>query len=116
MALIYALRRDHELLATGTAKELAMRANVSTADIRKMATPEWREKYPKMPYAEVISIRVDKDKPWVPCKKNDFEVYKLVKMGLSFTDVADFFGISEIMAENAYNRAANGRYGPCELF
>ena len=116
MALIFAIRREHDLIATGTAKELAERANVSTADIRRMATPEWRDEHPTLPYAEVVSILVDPSEPWKVCKRNDFEVYKLVKLGLSFNDIADYFGISEIMAENAYNRAANGRYGPCGPF
>lgn len=114
--MIYALRKNGALLATGTAKEIAKAINVSTSDVRKMATPEWHAKYPKMMYTEFISVRLEKDEPWRPSRENDIGVYKMVRFGMSFDDVADYLGISEGSVQSAYNRAANGRYGPCELF
>lgn len=116
MAMIYALRHNGDLLATGSAKELAERLSVTTEDIRKMASDEWRTKYTKMPYTEFIGVRMEKDKEWRACKENDSFVYRLVRMGMSFNDVSDYIGISEGMAQSAYNRVANGRYGPCEQF
>lgn len=116
MAMIYALRKNGMFLAAGTAEELAETINVTTQDIRKMANPEWHERFPKMPYTEFIAVRLRENEPWRACKENDVGVYRMVKFGMSFHDIADYLGISVIMAENAYNRAANGRYGPCELF
>lgn len=115
MAMIYALKQGDRFIAAGTAKEIAKKLKVSTADVRKMASEKWRKKYPKMPYTEFLSVRLEQDEHWKPSREHDTVVYKLVKMGLSFSDVADSIGISELMAENAYNRVSNGRYGPCDF-
>lgn len=112
MPLLYVVRRaNDEFMAAGTAQELAKRLNVTMAYFRRMASEDWHERYPKLPYAYAVGT---KDGGWHQSRANDISVYRLMEMGLSAQDVAETLGISELRAESAYNRVKGGRYGPCD--
>lgn len=113
MAALYILRRNGDFIAAGTEDELVKRLKITKKQFKQMTTAEWRKQYPKMPYVHIAGLEPEQIDKWKPCKENDMWVYRLVKLGLSFSDAANYLGISELMAENAFNRIVNGRYGPC---
>lgn len=106
----YAVYRNGEFIAAGTAEFLAERLGVTQQDIDRMTDDRWRKRFPKMPQAYVI--RETNDPPrWIPSRKNDMRVAEMRRYGISFADIGMQLGISELQAKNAYSRITNGRWG-----
>ena len=113
MALVYAVRRNGDLIMVDTADRISKALGITTKAVRDMASTEWRKRHPKAPYSYVIGTRPDEVAKWRPSRANDTYVKRLRDAGMSVTDIADMVGISRKSVEHAISRVENGRYGPC---
>lgn len=109
---LYAVYKGDDFIMLGTLEEIASERRCSVSQVLRMANATYRAKHPDATHVLPIDGKpTPKKVRRTISKARDMRIKKMVDMGLSFQTIAQELHISPLMAENAYNRAANGRWG-----
>lgn len=111
-ARLYAVYKGDDFIMLGTAEEIASERKCSVAQVLRMSSAVYRAKHPDATHVLPIDGKpAPKKVRRTMSKARDMRVKRMVDLGLSFDTIAQELHISPLMARNAYNRAANGRWG-----